>query len=578
MVRLNVKEWLSAKIEDERIRYWLWFVVLASGLLLIYGHLFYLDPFLSYDDPRVISPMEPVHSWHDYWSRVKSAEIVDLQPVRDFVTWVDYLILSYFKLSTFHFTNVVLWFSCILCFRKLLLVILDRKSKWVELFTLYVAFNPLYVTSIAWLSSRKHLLAALFILMASIRLFEYTKQQRKGVFGLTLFYTLAVFSQPIVVGWPLWLGVVLYLNGKPKVRELVVFLPLFLIMLATVILNYKYYNGEQYLLISGGFTKYNDQINNFNVKLFMFGRYFLQVLIPYWVSFTVYSFASLQNVIGIFLLPVGIYLFWKCLGLRTTMIWFSFYMVILCPVILKMTQIPGHDTYLCAAGFGIFVLLFLLFEKTENHLRTGYRALIILGLTSICFFHSYQKSQLWASEFSVFEDAYHTEGGLQASLNYAGVLMEAKRYKEAVWITEDLYRTIPNLDQVQSVLAFAIVTSDEFTPEKKAEMLRKFNFTAPRPLAFLGDMEAQMEHYEVAENLLIAALKHKERRSLLRGGAEKLGVELYRRCRFGSKKNCVQKLKMVRGVDIVIPWSEAAFEDGLRSVNLLEAYQTESKN
>ena len=93
--------------------------------------------------------------------------LIDVQPIRDVSLLADIFLLHHFGLKTFHLTNFIIWLGILI----LTMILLSRLFRLTEIhyivFALFSA-HPVFANSVAWISARKHLLAAFFILGATL--------------------------------------------------------------------------------------------------------------------------------------------------------------------------------------------------------------------------------------------------------------------------------------------------------------------------------------------------------------------------------------------------------------------------
>lgn len=221
---------------------------------IVYAPLFRQDPLLNRDDLDLIEPLKQVSGLGSYFSGIAEGRIFDVAPVRDLTFKANLLAAGIPVLGGFHFWNSVIWSLCAL----LVFLILRAKNfspTAVYASILLLACHPAMVNTVSWVSARKHLLAAFFILVATAAVVT-GRPRRHRTAWITFCYFLAVFSQPIVLLWPLWWLLFLRTEEKKSWREaLLSIAPLTPILAVAAAVNAWYYSGP-YLKASSGFPKF----------------------------------------------------------------------------------------------------------------------------------------------------------------------------------------------------------------------------------------------------------------------------------------------------------------------------------
>jgi hypothetical protein len=539
-------------------------LILAGSLALIYSSLWSGDNFLDYDDFLVIEPMRDVRTLHQYWDAWSAGTVYDLQPVRDFVTWIDFSLLSWFNFSAFHLTNVVIWFATMIGLYQLVTFVPESRKNWMRVGVLLIAVNPLYVTSVAWLSARKHILAACFIVWATFQFLKWfnqdqadSKSNQKPLLCAYLFYLFGVLSQPIVVLWPVFIAGIMIVYGRRDRWKKIIFF--FVIMLAVIYANSLYYASPQYLKLSYGIPKVSVLYNSIlSIRLFALGRYIFQVFVPYWTSLAIYDFSSWRGLVGIFLLPISFYLSIKLVGRKLTFLAYGFFVLMLLPVVLRMTQIFGADTYIVSASFGLYFLFFLgiatVFRRCPKILAS-----LAYGLFLFLILLSRERAMAWNTDVSAFGVAWKLEQSLTSGEDYLHALMHAKQNREAVWYAEDILGKFPDCSTAQGVVAHAIANDPDLTTAQKIEKIYNYHFFSAYSLVILADLEFTLKNYQNSEQILLKALAGADWRRIVHGQQEEYAAKIYHRCELAKDKECDAKAGQVRKLT-ELEWNEADYE------------------
>lgn len=483
--------------DQEKFRNILFYTILTSGLTFIYGHLLSNDPFLVYDDIMVVGNVEKINSFTSYLQALQKGHIPDIQPVRDFFTFLNYFLLRHTGYGFFHALNMLTFVGMIMGLRKGLNLIFKFEKLAIDGLLLLIAFSPLYISSVAWLSSRKHLLSATFIVWASVHLIRFIQGSLKSWIWFTLFFALSILSQPINILWPCFASLALLFYGKRK--DLLILLPSFGVAAVVGILNLKYYSST-YLWISGGYSKYANVLDSgIGASYLVYGRYFLQVLVPYWTSIGEYGYQSWQNILGLSLIAPYYYIFYKLTDLRKPILVFTAFTLGIFPVIWKITHRFGTDTYLVSASIPLLIGLFLIVRASgiKRKIIAPLLALLICGEVAI----SKEKAKVWDDTFSVFKQAYETEKSFMNQYLYLSWMMTQSGFQDVFNVAADLYEKYPDRIGAQNLLA-RIIAVAEISVDEKIKLFSRFNFSSRTAGIMMASFEQERGNYNNAYSIL----------------------------------------------------------------------------
>jgi hypothetical protein len=544
-------------------RTWIWASLTSILLYLIYGHLFRLDPLILYDDNLVIEPLQQVHSVGEYLKLFRAGTILDLQPVRDAVTAFNYYLLNHFSWSCFHLTNVVIWGLALLGLRSLLLLIGGATPLQIDLFTLILGANPLFVSSVAWVSARKHLLAAFFIIHATRSLILFLRSNRTREFvSFTLFYLLAVLSHPIILLWPFCAAFALYLMRQhSKLKALI---PAFALSVLIYFAN-RYYYDTWFLRQSGNISKYaGPEYQNMGVRFLLIGRYFFQLLIPYWTSIGGYALDSIQNICGLALLPVFLILSIKGTGLKRTLICASAFLAFLLPVTLTVTPLIGNDTYLVSACLPMYYLLFSMASRRRM-------AWLLTALLPIFVLAASEKSLAWSSKVLVMEQAYRLEESRLNQANYSEALMTERRFKEAFWIASDTLTKYPNDPRATDTIISIILQDPEIDDAQKEKYIREYKLFSTYGLNSLARIAYNLGKFELADDIQNAILEAMPK-SLLFDHPAEIAAFSFTFCVRAKRNPCLNRIDRIKNAFPKENWNETQFLNLLEDLNSKKDY------
>ncbi len=370
------------------------------------------DPVLKYDDRALLEPLQQLQA--PYIASYFSGKILDVQPIRDLSYAADLMIESITGISVHHLQNFILWLIIVSLLYSLL-SILEIQYELNLMLTSLFAFNPCFWIVTSWISGRKHLLSTLFILWATnifVERFKKSSFTIYSVVSIIVLYFLSCFSQPQNILWPFFVLSYILIYNKNSLRgHLTLLVGMSFVGFGTALLNLDYYSSKY--VGSTGFTKFAANVDDeTSFRLLATGRSFFQALISFWPTATPYYPGSVLNMIGIVLLVIFLYFFFKMKEKK--LVPFLIYAFLpIAVVTIKMTNIFGSDTYLLNLIIGLYVILGLSIKSiyaqgfTRKIKKNG-----ILLFTIFLFSYvylSFHVAQSFQSDMKVFKRAYQVE-------------------------------------------------------------------------------------------------------------------------------------------------------------------------
>jgi len=145
-------------------------------------------------------------------------------------------------IPTMHIVNLILHLLNILLFFRIM-QLLTKKQLIIFTAALLFAIHPMNVETIAWISSRSQLLCAFFFLSGLLSYIHYTRHNTsKGLYFLcTVFFIMALFSNPVAVIFPIVLLLIDYLQNrklKDALNGKIFFFVLSIIFVIITVLTY----------------------------------------------------------------------------------------------------------------------------------------------------------------------------------------------------------------------------------------------------------------------------------------------------------------------------------------------------
>jgi len=534
-----------------------YFLFIGTVLTFVHGNLLIEDFILNRDDKMLLKPMKEVGSISQYARAREENKILDLQPVRDLSFLGDIWFQRMTQISIFHVMNLLLWMGILIVAYKILILLnLDGRIIWL-LLSLY-AIHPSLMTSVAWISARKHLLAHFFILITTFIFILLTKGKRKGflVSGLLVgSYILSVFSQPIGVLWPLWALAYLWMTKQSDRSKVLVggILACVVIMVGSLYLNYQYYTGSY--LAHSSFAKFVRSDEAYGGSVLALGRYFIQLVFPVKLAVTYYP-GSWLGLIGLFSFVPFLALLRKTLGTRLVCVWLLFFLFPLSVVTLRMTHIFVSDTYLLIPSFGLLVVLAMVVDKFwSNHRK---KIALCGGVVFILFcFKSFGWINAWRSDQSLWEYSYKSEPTPRTLFVHGFHLLQTGKAQQAFLIASRLKHWNPNEFGLPLLYARSTYLNDALSRSEKISLLKKEAFHSPWPQYYLAALYANQSEFHKAYTLGKELLK---KPSNLGDEIELIVAEVTYFCLKARGENCSQLRDSVRGALKNKPWDETVYQ------------------
>lgn len=367
-------------------------------------------PLPDIDYALVIDPLRSVHSIEDYLKTFLSRTLFDVQPVRDLSLLLDLWIEGLIGHQVFGFFNLAIWTGTIIFFERLLRLVsvpLDR----ARAMALLVLLHPLVAWVVTWPTARKHLLAALFLMIASWLAVRYKRGEDRLALPILIAYSLSVLSQPIGLLWAFVF--LLYLGSDLRLRKHWPLAVLFLLVFTGVtVVNFIYY-AKIYPTLIGADKTTVEGARTLGLKILSLSRSFAQIFLPAHFA-SEYSPLSILGLLGLPLSAILLWLLTFRIHWKTILFVLLFALHPLLLINFRSTNIFLSDTYLLLPLLGIGLLL--AFAKPSINLLLLV-ALIAAGKTTY-------EVTLASEQTSYFRAGFEREGNCRNALAYANYLLQ----------------------------------------------------------------------------------------------------------------------------------------------------------
>ncbi len=560
------------------------FLLSAFLSFVIHWPMIVHDPLTSRDDHMLVNPLFDVHSLKQYWIGLKTGKIMDFQPVRDFSFWLDIHSTIRLGFGVFHLGNVLVWIACLaICAR-----ILRREIKHPEvgaLCLIFLAIHPSIASTVAWVSARKHLLACFFALLATHIALKVPGDNGapsgKGVrLSIIITYALSILAQPIQLFLPLWIALRGFLEKQAAlIRTALACVP---IAVAVAAVNYWYYNLGTYKAVSPAskFATAASFTEGIGIPVLSLGRHFFQIVAPFWVSAEYYP-GSIQNIIGVVLMPLFVWVCLKRIDIKTSVSWLFFTFLPIGWIVAARTNIFVSDSYLLLPLIGFSVLLGKLLDPCAESFKRCKPIFQYVGVATfaalVIFFSilSSHQSFSWRSDDAIWENAFRTNR-TPHNVAYIGLrFLDQKKYDDAYALAREDIQWAPYDPTVSVFYARAVYMNPKLSVDEKLKLLEAARHSGIWPTYFGSVLFAQKGKFDLAFMLSQRALMSEP--GSFAGEFEIAVAESYAYCKhIRPLVECdAMVTKQRKKYD---RWSEEAFKARLASLKVEEQSAQKAKS
>lgn len=429
------------------------------------------------DDNSLISPLLDQHLFNFS---------TDLLPLRDLTYKADLFLGNIFKTITFKYTNIVLYFFCIL-FAHLIIGSLTKNSKYY-LAPFVLASHPIFINTNLWVSGRKYILATLFILIAWYFLTLFLeKAKRVHLIFSTIFIMLSLLSHSLAVpATVITFCFFKYFKKNIKNKDVTCFFAFNLSLVVFYsIINYFYYKNK-FTIGEGLLASPLSTIEMIRLKFLSIGRSFFNITLPFECFFW-YSDESIYNLLGLTLLVSLIFFFIKKRKFKETyLLILSLFPIIFTSLFISFFYPMDGYSYLT-----IFIIYIIAMSKYKFSPRMEFIFLITAIVFSTISFH---KAALWKSQESLLKHNIASENNIWAMntfLIYESTQFGAeKTYKHYIkYLKKNIHDELLASNNLKT---FYLLLYQKMEPCKIYHLIKE-DYTLPFPIAKLFILETAMK-------------------------------------------------------------------------------------
>lgn len=384
---------------------WLWGAVLVVAIVLVY-FVSLQNGFMVFDDDKAIR----------YNNLIKNPTFRGLFLGNNLgmyapITWSGYALVYAIageNATAFHTFSLMLHIGCVLSVFALFRMLQPRTE--VSFFAaLLFALHPMQVEATSWIAGQSALTFSFFYLLSLVAYVRWQENQRLLLYGLSLFaFVLSVLSKSAAVTLPLMLlALDWYKQGNVSLRDVLTKTPYFLISLVFGLYTFSTREAEGHHLTVA--TQTLNLFDRFLMVCHSLLFYPVKLLFPFGLSIY-YPMEKTEGVwsIDYYLAPLALaavgWLAWKH-GRRDRLVglsalWYLLPLTVMLPYVSVGTFEMRSDRYVYISSAGVFLLLVWLAQRATAELRRS----ALLAAALLLGFLTYQRSQVWKNEVSVFRD------------------------------------------------------------------------------------------------------------------------------------------------------------------------------
>ncbi len=541
---------------------------LVFGLILFIQYpLIVSDPILSYDDQVLVKPLfSGLYPWRfSYYQAIFHGGIWDVQPVRDLSYSLDYFFNFYFNLKTFHLQNLLIWIGICYLFNRILLVLQIRINLRISILILCL-FYPIFWISVSWISARKHLLSAFFILISTLKVIE-SKAKNENLslanqWKIALAYLASCFSQPINIFWPLFF--IYSFKNELKKYKILIF-SILGIGFITGLINLYYYSVI-FPLFSPVPKFASSNTSYLSLKILGLSRSLFQTFIPFWATPTPYYQGSPQNILGIFFLTFIIWIFIKTKDFFIRL-FLIFSLLPLIVIFTQSTNIFGSDTYLIIPAIGFFIIISSFLNK-KTFISNKFFFSIFLLYLGVCIFSCRLISLSNLNVKALFYRAYQVE---PTPFNLKTLLHEtfkSKDYKNSKAYAIQLIQWDPYGIFNDNLFSSIIFSLPDIKDEEKIKIFeytltnhKDLSWTTYNLAAIYAKNGRFQKSYDLLSNLQIHDFYD------FNDKLTEVMIDFLYFCRY-SKNNCNLVLNKIETLKLNKNWDEKKFKIKIKELSI----------
>jgi hypothetical protein len=361
------------------------------------------------DEEILLGPLKSVKNASDYFEGWRNKSISDTQPIRDLSYIFDIYIAKIIKSDVIYYLGNTLYFSIIIALFILICDLLTKSKSIAYAFGVVIFLHPCWLNIVPWISSRKHLLAAIFFLVF-LKTTLQNKNEKKSDNFFSLWWLLCSWlSHPIsiIAHWPISL-----FTNKITKRNILFLISILILSLSIFYLNYHKYGNR--------LTDYQNIILQLINSIAMtYNQIF--TLNNYALVYSVTKSATIIGIIMFFTFSIIIFLSIRDKKKAATILY-----AVSILTITTFSRFFYSDSYVIIPLICTAFLVAVIFEELKQKFERKYFYAVIAILATFYTFRCLQlRAQIlptWGSQEKILEHNLTHYPSIEVKSLYAGLL------------------------------------------------------------------------------------------------------------------------------------------------------------
>ncbi len=371
--------------------------------------------------------------------------------------------------SSFHRTNIILHIlNVFLLFFFLLYLV---KDEWLAFFAaMLFGIHPMSVEAVAWVTERKTVLYAFFMLLSLLSYLRYTDTKKWTMYVLSLlFFILSCLSKSMAVVLPVLLILTDYFRNKNvfSFRTWINKIPFFAV---SVVFGVVSIFAQKDVIQPEHIQEFS---HNAGWGAWSFLLYIVKIIIPSNLS-ALYEYPpdggieSLKTILGMLIIAAFIFalIYFYRKGNRTVVFGLLFLLVNLF-FILKFFDIPAGAYYMADryAYFPIAGLWLAVFSLSGDILkkRQGLVKIIFVVIAVIFLFASHTRAKTWKNSVTLWTDVIEKhDDAVIAYINRGNAYRDVKKYVLAIKDYDNAEKTNPRYSAIFTNRGYACYMNGQY--------------------------------------------------------------------------------------------------------------------
>lgn len=534
----------------------LYWVIIGLVLSYLYARLITLDPILIQDKVDLFDRLFIIDSLDHYLQTYSAGEAGYL--LEDLSLLIDIYLKTQLGISTFHFTNLLIWFGILLWVNHLLRL-QEIPNPLRSLVCALIALCPAFTQIVAGIGSRGILLSSFCLCAATHHLLRAAKQatsKKVEIYKAILYYLVAQLAQPIFFLWGLW-ATLYCTSANHSHKGLKRRAPYFLLALAlpSLAIVQDISTSPLWPLWQRNFMQ--APLEDLSIMFLSVCRHLVNLFVPIALYPTSSETAPI-NLVGVILLTLLLIPMVFLKKEPKTFPWLSF---VICTGLASVFLAPikfAAGPYLLMPGIGLFILMITIGQKRVRTLR------VVLGIFLILFgYKSYLTTRLWGNENELWVKSYAKEPSKSALPYLTELYIENGKPNAPVIFALQLNEKSPQHPEFPYLFSKAVFYDTVIHFKAKPRIIEEQNHQDPWSQYYLAMSYWRLQHFERAFEIAYSTLKDI---SAFKSQIELVTADTFFICQQALRPNCSQVITLAQQSMPNHSWKSELFYNRLETL------------